>query len=230
MIRKILVWITLKIGLYKWAVDVGTRFMQRKMRKAFLKYGLETLQQADKAFRSVGAKLFLDFGTLLGAYRDKKFIPYDFDLDVGCLYDAIPENIPDVMEAYGFKHKKQVYLKEMGLIVEDVYIYKGVQMDIFYYFKKNTDLYCYLARRHETKPPEKANSSDGFPCKLSWVDATEFSEYEFLGHKFFMPDNTPKWLEDIYGASYMTPQKKWSEFAQPTRIKPHNERVYRRYF
>ena len=45
-----------------------------------------------------------------------------------------------------------------------------------------------------------------------------------------MPTNTAQWLEDIYGASYMTPIKNWSEFDQKTRIVFHNERTYRRYF
>ena len=230
MLRKILVFITRKTGLYKFAVQIDTFIVQKKMQKSFKKFGLEALIQADKALRSVNSFVFLNFGTLLGAYRDKGFIPYDCDLDAGILAKNIPENMPEILQKHGFKHVKQFYLKETGKIVEDVYNYKGVQIDFFIYFEKDDELYCYLGRRHETKTPEKANAEDGFPSRLSWGGNAGFSESEFLGHRFFIPANAAQWLEDVYGASYMTPIKRWSEFKQKTRIEFHDERLYRRYF
>ena len=230
MIRKIFVFITQKIGLYKFAVEIDTAIRNKKLQKAFKKYGLEALIQADKALRSVDSFVFLDFGTLLGAYRDKGFIPHDWDLDVGILAARLPTNLSKILEKYGFVREKQFYIKETGLITEEVYSYKGVQIDFFIYFESDKDLYCYLGRRHETKPPKEANAADGFPTRLSWVGNAGFEESEFLGHKFFIPKNTPQWLEDVYGATYMEPIKRWSEFEQPTRIVFHHERAYRRYF
>ena len=64
MIRSYLVYFSQKIGLYQWAVKQDTLRKERKLKKAFNKYGLETLQQADKAFRSEGCFIFPTFGTL----------------------------------------------------------------------------------------------------------------------------------------------------------------------
>jgi hypothetical protein len=228
MVRKIIVWLTRKIGLYHFSVRIETKIREKKMRKNFLLYGKECLLQADKAFRSVNAKLFLDFGTLLGAYREQNFIQHDFDIDVGYIYSEKPENMIELLKEFGFSHKRQFFVKETGLITEDMFMYKGVQIDFFAYFVKNEDFYCYLGRRHETKSAAEANKTNGFPCRLSYVPATEFHEIDFIGHRFYAPDKAKQWLKDIYGESFMTPIKQWNEFEQKTRIVFHNERLYRK--
>ena len=217
MIRSYLVYFSQKIGLYQWAVKQDTLRKERKLKKAFNKYGLETLQQADKAFRSEGCFIFPTFGTLLGAYREKNFIPHDNDLDVGFLSEQQPHNMAELLSKFGFRHEKQFYIKETGKVIEDVYTYKG-------------DMYCYISRRHEHKDWRKANVTDGFPTDLSWVSKSTFSEQEFLGLTLYMPDQTRQWLEDIFGPSFMTPIKNWSAKNHTTRIKHHTERAYRKYF
>jgi phosphorylcholine metabolism protein LicD len=230
MIRRILVFITHKVGLYNYVAGLETALIARRQRKRLRKYGVEALVRADKAFRSVGAFMFLNFGTLLGAHREKNFIAHDFDLDAGVLHELMPPNLPELLQEYGFKHLKNFYVEKTGLLTEDVYSYKGLHIDFFVYFKKDADLFCYLGRKHETKPPKWVSKADGFPCKLSWVTAAGFSEIAFLGHQFYAPNNTPQWLEEIYGSSYMSPVKKWDENNQPTRIKAHTERIYRRFY
>lgn len=230
MFRQALIPIAQKLGLYKFAVQIDTAIRNHKLKRAFKLHGLEALIQADLALKSAGSFVFLNFGTLLGAYREKNFIPYDFDLDVGILADKIPANMPDILQSHGFKHIKQMYIKETGRIVEDVYSYHGVQIDFFIYFKEKEDLYCYIGRRHESKSAHEANITDGFPTRISWVADKGFIQADFLKHSFYIPANTPQWLEDIYGASYMTPIKNWNEFEQKTRIVFHNERAYRKYF
>ena len=230
MIRKILVFITHKVGLYNYAAGLEAKLTAYHQRRLLKKYGLEALIQADKAFRSVGSFMFLDFGVLLGAYREKSFIPYDSDLDAGVLHELMPQNLPELLQKYGFKHLKDSYVKKTGLLTEDVYSYKGLHFDFWIYFKKDNDLYCYLGRKHETKLPKQADKTDGFPCKLSWVTAAGFSEIDFLGHKFYAPNNIPQWLEEIYGSSFMSPVKQWSENNQPTRIEAHTERLHRRFY
>jgi hypothetical protein len=230
MIRKVLVFFARKAGLYHSLAGLETRLTACRQRRRLKKHGIAALVRADEAFRSVGSFMFLNFGTLLGAYREKNFIPHDSDLDAGVLHEQMPQNLPELLQQYGFKHLKDSFVKETGRLTEAVYAYKGLHIDFFVYFKKDNDLFCYLGRKHETKPPALADTTDGFPSKLSWVTASGFSETEFLGHKFYAPGNVPLWLEEVYGSSFMTPAKQWSEANQPTRIKTHTERLHRRFY
>lgn len=228
--RKLLVSIARKLGVYQWAVRVDTQRANRRKRRFYKRYGLETLIQAHKAFSSVGAKVFLSFGTLLGAYREGNFIQHDCDLDVGFLYDEKPENMPELLAKYGFKHERQFYLKEGDRIVEDMFSYKGVQIDFFAYFRKGDELYCYIADRHETKTWQEANETDGFPARNAWMPDTGFEEREFLEHRFYMPVKTVEWLKAMYGEGFMTPVKNWDSNKAVTCVKPSKDRVYRKYF
>lgn len=229
--RKFIVKIACKLGLYKFFVKIDTYFVQQRQNKKFKKWGLETLIQADTAFESMGVKMFLIYGTLLGAYRDKSFIPYDCDLDVGVLYEDRPDNIMEIMSKFGLKLKRQFYIKETGVITEEQYEYKGVQIDVFYHFRKDSDtLYGYAARRHETKEWREANETDGFPCVIWPCTKCNFVKASFLGHNFYMPEKAALWCEEVYGEDFMTPVKNWTVGERKTRMQKTKQRLYRRYF
>lgn len=227
--RDIAVKIAMKLGIYHWLVKQLTKWNERKMRKVMKRYGFETLCRADEAVRSFGGRLFLDFGTLLGAYREKNFIAHDADLDVGLLANERPENMAALMAQFGFRHTRQFYNKETQFVTEDQFEYKGMQIDFFYYFDySETHIGCYAARRHETKEWKEANATDGFPCVIWPSVKTSFTEKDFLGRKFFMPDAAATWLEDVYGEDFMTPVKAWTDKGRKTTIVKSNDRLYRR--
>lgn len=226
--RELLVKITRGIGLYQQFVNMDTYLREKKIQKAFKKHGLETLIEADKAFSSFNAEMFPTFGTLLGAYRDHGFIAHDFDLDVGVLASQRPDDIAERMEKFGFKRTRQFFVKETGRVTEEQFEYKGVQIDVFYYFEMEPNkVYCYVARRHESKDWREANQSDGFPCVLWPCDKCEMEEVGFLGHKIKMPTLRKNWLSDIYGEDFMVPIKNWSVGSRKTVMIKHTERLYR---
>lgn len=229
--RKLLVKIAVRLGLYQKAMDIDTRIRQRKEKKAMQQYGLETLIAADEAITAFGGRMFLVFGTLLGAYREHNFIPHDCDIDVGLLASERPENIQELMAEAGFRRVNQQYVKETGRIVEERYQRKGVGIDLFYFFDDDRfpdEIYAYLSYRHETKDWREANVTDGFPTILKPQVRSTLSRQDFLGHQFYMPDRAEEWLRRLYGDDFMIPNPGWSFSDHKTRSFPSGERVFRK--
>ena len=227
--RDFLVKILLICGLYRPIIKIINQIKFKQQVRKMRKNGLEMLCMADKAFNSMGVKAFLSFGTLLGAYRDKGFIAYDPDVDLGVLDANLPENMIEVMAKYGFQLHKQNHIPSTGKVIEDTYIYKGIHLDVFHYFEEDNDYYTLVAQLHETKDWKEANASDGFPCDRSYVPACEFEKREFLGLQVYMPTDTDGWLRAIYSDSYMTPIKNWNAKDYKTRIVHTDERSFRLY-
>ena len=226
LVVKILISLHLYQPMIKFINQIKFKLQVRKMRKN----GLEMLQMADKAFTSMGVQSFLTFGTLLGAYRDKRFIAYDPDVDLGVIDATLPNNMTEVMAKYGFELCKQNIIPETNKVIEDTYIYKGIHLDIFHYFEEDEDYYTFVAQLHETKDWKEANATDGFPCEKVTVVKSEFQRKDFMGLEVYMPVKTHEWLVDMYSDSYMTPIKNWSEDDYKTRRTKATERSYRRLF
>ena len=226
--RELLVKIAIRLGLYERMMKWDNRLQMRKQNKAFARYGLSTLANATKVAQDSGCRLFLAFGTLLGAYRNKGFIPYDCDLDTGMLGSERSDSFVDNMEAAGLKHIRQYYVKSTGRVSEDKFDYKGVHIDVHYYYKDDAgNLFCDLCMPHETKDWRTANKEDGFPAIVRTCPDTTFSEKDFLGVACYMPDDTEGWLKALYGEHFMTPDPNWSMGDHQRRAQRHGERLYR---
>ena len=228
--RDFIVKILLICGLYRPMIKIINQIKFKQQVHKMRKNGLEMLNMADKAFNSMGVKAFLSFGTLLGAYRDKGFIAYDPDVDLGVLDTNLPDNMVEIMAKYGFHLHKQNLIPTTGKVIEDTYIYKGIHLDVFHYFEENDDFYTLVAQLHETKDWKEANDTDGFPCEKVSVIKTDFHRQPFMGIEVYMPIKTHEWLVDMYSETYMTPIKNWSEEEYKTRRTKSTERSYRKLY
>ena len=91
--RDFLVKIALKLGVYKQIVECINRAKFEIQARRMRKDGLEMLDAANRVFATMNVRAFLTYGALLGAYRDKGFISYDPDIDLGVLATEIPDDL-----------------------------------------------------------------------------------------------------------------------------------------
>ena len=227
--REFVVKVATLLGIYSWLMKIDNRREMKRQNKAFKKYALEALREAVSAVEECGGKLFLAFGSLLGAYREKGFIPFDFDLDTGLLAEERTDELVRAMHRHGFTLLREYYIKATGRVCEDKFDYKGVHIDV-HYFYKNTgdDLYCDLCLPHESKPWREANKTDGFPTIIRQVPDSSFAKQDFLGEKVYIPERVEEWLKALYGDHFMTPDPKWSMDDHKKRSLTNGERMYRR--
>lgn len=228
MIRDAAVKILVKLGLYKPAVNLINKADFEIQARRMKKQGLVMLADADRAFTEAGLQSFLIFGSLLGAYREHGFISYDPDIDLAIVDDGSLPDYRSSLARSGFKLIRQLYFKDDGTVIEETYQYGKLHLDVFRMFPQGNLLYCYCARRHETKEWKEANATDGFPCVSYHVPNCEFHRSDFLGLNIYMPDLTERWLRDIYSDSFMTPIKDYDPDVLVTTMEKTGRRCYRR--
>ncbi len=220
--------IAAKLGIYQYCVKIINSYKEKKEAQAVKEHGVEVLQLVTDILEPKGVRPFFYAGLLLGAYREHNFIPYDYDLDLGVFASERPQNIVQIMQQHGFKWVRQFYFKEDNRVTIDQFEYKGVPVDFYYFFEVDDQtIASFVPKRHEYKEWSEANETDGFPCDMDATDKTGLTKQEFLGHNFYMPDNTEQFLKDLYGDDFMQPIKGWTNGTRKTRRYPFHLRQYR---
>jgi hypothetical protein len=197
--------------------------MQYKSKSNSLKeHGLKALVLMKEAFEEIDKEYWLDYGTLLGAVREKDFISHDKDLDIGTFDfdDELKLKLEHILRGKGFKKYKQYEMG--GKIIEESYHYKGVHFDIFYYhWEDNNKIWCYFCEIGPNMSFENYPNyqlAKGYITKKVTSRFEGLTEYEFKGEKFFIPANYHDYLVDNYGEGYMQVIKDWQSGSSPTNI------------
>lgn len=162
----------------------------------------ECLLKVKEVFDKHHVIFLLMHGTFLGAYRDKSFIPHDFDIDLAIYQkddEAFKSIIPELYEN-GIKICRYHY----GIIYS--FFYKGLICDI--------DVIC----------------GAEFPFSLRYYRVvTELTPKKylstleplcFLGTTFMVPANPDKMLAYEYGKSWRIPQKGRQGRLSPSWMRP----------
>lgn len=188
----------------------------------FLKNSKHALASWHKAISTWRNKdnTWLEFGTLLGAYREKNIISHDYDLDFAIDEAECTEEFINWLTKFGFKLHHTMKLKSNipslnGFIAEYVFRYRSsVNIDLFV-CKKLNDSRLFFAfdsedglTREETK--EKYNGA----LRVVMRTLSDFSliDIELLGFNFKAPSPIERHLEELYGTDFMTPKAyKFSE-------------------
>ncbi len=166
----------------------------------FLHNGQDLLARFNSAMKNAGIDYWLDFGTLLGAYREHGLIKHDMDFDVGAFY-ADRKNIEKTLLDAGFRLIRQLEVvgrPELGF--EQTYEYKGVPIDVFYYH-----IHADEATMHCNSFSCSANDYHLFQVKEITFPYTGFAKMKFLGETVSVPKDCVAHLKVPYGENFMTP-------------------------
>lgn len=175
---------------------------RNKINKNFLKNGAFLLEKFKKCLDKEGIKFWLTCGTLLGAYREKRLLGHDLDLDVA-MFAEDKETAQKALINGGFQllHEFKVLGEE---ILEQAYSYKGTKIDIFYIVRENQSFTTYSFYKKEIT----TKNDDFFVIKMIFPE-TDFISYEFLGGEYLIPAKTEEYLTANYGKGFMTPNTTW---------------------
>ncbi len=188
-------------------------FAEKRRSRRFHKNGMETLKRLKKAFEETGKVYWLDYGTLLGAVRDKDFIPHDLDLDVGALIEEREDKLQEALIANGLTKVREFRVD--GEICEETYTYNGADIDIFYYHQEKDKLWCYSFTDEKPLAREKSGKkvvTRGWDTYKVTMTYTGFENIPFKGIEFNAPADKDLYLKENYG-NYMVPVKDW-DFTQ----------------
>ena len=150
--------------------------------------------------------LWLDFGTLLGFYREKDFINHDLDMDFGIIindYNDFLEKEKYLLKN-GFSRTKEFYYKNR--LVELSYSYKGLNVDFIVYHRKadviESDTIFFM-----TNALGKPTRYEVYNYSLPF---SELEEHNFKAVEIKVPNNAREYLSKLYGEDFEVPNTNYN--------------------
>lgn len=203
-------------GLIKSAPLVNilyTKYKEEKIKEYYNEKGKILRSVGDeiiyKCFDTIYTKhrkeIWLDYGTLLGAIREKDYIKHDFDIDLSMFAEDFTDDIIISLEEVGFKMKRLFWRENLTnktrKITEVTFTYKGLDVDIFFSYKNNKHkiVYSYIEK------DIIESQLNRYAVLKEEYDFYGVESYTFRNIKVLIPQKANYYLSQVYGPNFMTP-------------------------
>ena len=189
------------------------RYLRKKMQNSIKVNGKIFLGDIQKVFDELNIDFWLEFGTLLGAIREKNFIGHDIDIDIGVYLQDYDSKNEKVFNKYGFIKINDIEIDDGKYGRFETYKKDGIGVDIFYFRKDNDKMICHNFLSYEDLGKRKTIEKFGglLISELTFTD-TGFKKIEFLGLEVLVPKDTHLHLSQTYGDDYMIPNPNFTEY------------------
>ena len=197
----------------KWLEIRERRYLPIKEKRSsfFNQEGVEVLRKFSNALNKDNILFWLDFGTLLGYYREHDFIAHDCDLDIG-IYLEDAERARTALINHGFKLIKAYSVISDGGR-EECYLHEDLHttIDVFYFLKQSDKMYCYLSNPiKDINKKKNINRILPFEVRQIYFPLGDFVKTQFKEVDVFVPKDIDSHLKYHYGEGYMIPNPKFS--------------------
>ena len=174
-----------------------------------LKYSGEgAVNKLFNIFEENKIETFLNFGSLLGIVRDKKFMEYDDDIDYGIIVDEkfSWEIIEKILEKNNIYKVRQ--FKYKNIITEQTYKYENLTIDLFACFPEKEKLISYFYYRERGVIYNSKYEYSVASLNLYKFNNTKIINFDNI--KCRIPENAEKYLASIYSDDWKVPNPNWN--------------------
>ncbi len=192
--------------LYQPLNNVYRLYSVPKRKRILKKYGYDVLKKVFEISREENLRVFPMFGTLLGFIREGGYIPWDDDLDLGCIsHDAdTPYKIADILiNKYGFEFVRGFAYR--GQVVEYCLSYMGMPMDFFFMIPKGDHMLTISSFWRKDMNYSHYRQNSVFTTRQPLVEGLE--TYFVHDIEIEVPTNYEELLVAAYGKNWKTPIK-----------------------
>lgn len=198
-----------KLGVYEYAKKYLRKPYVKMYNVSFKFSSKAAIKKLIKTMNKNQYRFWLEFGTLLGAIREKGFISHDHDIDIAMDIHERDEFLEEKLTSEGFKLKKRAKLLT-GEIIEETYNYKTATIDIFYAYKDDCQIKIFDYQTfNNLSPNECIKKYGGLRVYENVLTEFDLINYEFFGSKVSIPGNYKDHLQELYGEDFMIKNKNW---------------------
>jgi phosphorylcholine metabolism protein LicD len=206
-----------KLGIYQYTKKYLPKPYHALLGLMFKLSSKKAIKQLIKTMNENNYRYWLEFGTLLGAVREKGFISHDCDIDIAMYIDDRDPNLENILQLNGFKLKKRARLLS-GDLIEETYHYKSARIDFFYAYKMDGQIKIFdYQTMNNLSPNECMKKYGGLRVFENIIPEHDLLKYEFYGSETWIPENYQLHLQELYGSNFMMKNKNWDMNSSSTR-------------